>query len=101
MLPAPEVKPTATLTLSDTTLAALMSRPDLKAEFPFLRVTVPKVVGRTCCGSARQAVTQYQNMLDSIKRQLAAMPEDKKKRFKELVRVDQVILFLGGSRYSF
>lgn len=96
-MPVPPAKPTATLTLSDTALMSLMSRPDLKAEFPFMRITVPRISGGTCCGGARKTNVQYQVALDAIKRQLVAMPADRKNRFKELNRVGQVIVFIAGS----
>jgi hypothetical protein len=80
---------------------ALMSRPDLKAEFPFMRIMVPRVVG-SCCGGSRQANVQHQVALDAIKRQLVTMPAERKNRFKELNRVGQVVVFLGGSeRFTF
>lgn len=97
----PPAKLTTTLTLTDTALMSLMSRPDLKAEFPFLRMTVPRVVG-SCCGRARQANVQHQVALDAIKRQLVSMPAERKNRFKELTRVGQVVVFIGGSeRFTF
>lgn len=96
-IPVPSAKTTATLTLSDTALMALMSRPDLKAEFPFMRITVPRISGGTCCGGARKANVQHQAALDSVKRQLAAMPLERKNRFKELNRVGQVVIFIAGS----
>lgn len=78
-----------------------MSRPDIKKEFPFMRVIMPKVVG-SCCGGNRQAQTQKQVLLDNVKRQLMSMPEDKKRRFKELTRVAQVVIFIAGSqRFTF
>jgi len=101
-VPQPATKPTSTLTLSDTVLMAIMGRPDLKTEFPFLRVALPKVTGGSCCGGARQAIAHQQTVLDMIKRQLISLPLDKKNRFKELLRTDQVVVFLGGSqRVSF
>ena len=95
-------KSTITLTLTDSALLALMGRPDLKAEFPFMRITVPRIVSGGCCGGARKANVQHQAALDSIKRQLVGLPDDRKARFKELTRVGQVIVFLGGSsRFTF
>jgi hypothetical protein len=79
-----------------------MARPDLKAEFPFMRITVPRISGGTCCGGARKANVQHQAALDAVKRQLISMPVDRKNKFKELTRVGQVVVFIGGAeRFTF
>jgi hypothetical protein len=78
-----------------------MGRPDLKKEFPFLRVTAPKPVG-SCCGGQRQDLARYQQDLDRAKQALIAMSEEQKLRFKTLLRVNQVVLFIGGTqRHAF
>jgi hypothetical protein len=78
-----------------------MSRPDLKAEFAFMRIPMIKPVG-SCCGGARQATAQYQIALDNVKRQMISMTEVQKARFKELTKVAQVVIFIGGTeRFAF
>ena len=97
----PPAKLTTTLTLTDTALLSLMSRPDLKSEFPFMRVAVPRVAG-SCCGGAREVMARHQSALDGVKRALVAMTAVQKARFKELTRAGQVVVFLGGTeRFTF
>ena len=100
-IPVPKAKLTTTLTLTDTALLSLMSRPDLKSEFPFMRVAVPRVAG-SCCGGAREVMARHQSALDGVKRALIAMTPIQKARFKELTRSGQVVVFLGGTeRFAF
>ena len=84
------------MTLSDAVISALVHRQDILREFPSLKVQVKEVRGRGCrCHGGVQRViiaTEY----DRIRGVLLGMSQEAKNRFKALLRVGNITLFLRG-----
>lgn len=78
------------MTLEDSALLALASRPKLIAEFPFLREA--KASKGCGCAAAPAADT------NSVKERVAGLSEEARKRFKELAGADSIrVIYRVGS----
>ena len=84
--------PARLLILDDQSLRQLAATPAVLAEFPNLRpLTAPKPRGCSAC--ANRAL---QEELQRVKVGLAVMPDDKKRRLKELASAEQIRLLYRG-----
>ncbi len=98
--PAPRGVGVTVTTLSDSMLTSLAARTDIRAEFPFVKPVVQSA-GKTCCGAAKAARLAFQKQIDVMKSGLVAMSVAEKARFKELLHVGRVAIYLGGARLEF
>lgn len=88
--------------LSDATLGAICGRPDLQAEFPFMRLQPVKAAGGGCCGGRSKARQQVQGQLDAIRNQLMGLSPERKQRLKDMLMAQEVVIYLpGGAKHTF
>jgi hypothetical protein len=98
--PAREITNTSTITLSDNILIGIAARPDMRALFPMLKPVVTPG-GKKCCGAAKAAQQAIQGQLDAMKVALTGMDSASKAKFKQMLKVGQVTMYISGGRFSF
>ena len=86
------------LVLDDQMLMNMAQRGDIVKEFPTMRLAAPVsiTVRRSCCGGrTREIKTEFANRTHLVKAAIINLPPDKKKRLKEILKVDKLILFVN------
>ena len=85
------------LILTDAVIQSLVTRPDVLREFPHLKnLTNGRQRNRTsCCGRRSPGAINSSKM---AKLSLIGMPSDRLKRLKQLLRVDELVVYNPSSK---